>query len=157
LKTGLQGSWDDTGINDELDRNTDELNEFTAGVKIFLYGMVGWLGILTVTSVIVFTVMYIRLDRTYRALEESDVCSISTASSRRSGILNIFRPTQKNKTPLKFYDSDHDAVQSHGTIKVAATDDECECENGSVPRTVTFRPSAAVHKIQSVTASDSAC
>lgn len=155
--TGLQSSWENSGVPNALADNTDELNELTSGVKLLLYGMVGWLGLLTVASAIIFTIMYVRLDRTYHALEESDACSMTTSGSRRSSILDEFQQNDNKKSSFRFYDSDFDATQSGGTIKVPATDDDCECENGSMPKTIVTYRSAAVHHLNSVTASDSHC
>lgn len=116
--------------------------------------MVGWLGLLTVVSVVSFTIMYVRLDRTYRALQESDVCSVTTGS-QRSSVLDWFKSNDDKKTSLTFYDSDYDAAQNSGSIGIPATDNECESENGSMPKSVVTYRSAAVHHLNSVTASDS--
>lgn len=132
-------------------------------MKLLLYGMVGWLGLLTVVSVVSFTIMYVRLDRTYHALQEADVCSVTTGS-RRSSVLDWFKSNDGKRTSLTFYDSDYDAAQNavdvaqnSGSIGIPTTDHKSECENGSTPKSVVIYRSAAVHHLNSVTASDSQC
>lgn len=115
--------------------------------------MVGWLGLLTVVSVVSFTIMYVRLDRTYHALQESDVRSVTTGS-QRSGVLDWFKSNDGRRTSLTFYDSDYDYDAAQNAVDAAH---ESECENGSTPKSVVIYRSAAVHHLNSVTASDSQC
>lgn len=116
-------------LYEKLQENDLELDTLSNGIKILLYGMIGWLGLITIASVVVFIIVNIRLNQANRALDELEVGSESTVTSKRSRVVDIFSRTD----PPTFYSSDREPSSTQGdtdVIRVRATDDECECVNG---------------------------
>jgi len=62
------------------------ITQLNTGVSLLIYGMFGWLSVITATAVIVFSVVQRRLTRASSALDEFEAGSVSSASSvsRRS-------------------------------------------------------------------------
>ena len=116
------------GLYEKMQENDMELDTLSNGIKILLYSMIGWLGLITIASVVVFVIVNIRLNQANRALDELEVGSESTVTSKRSRVVDIFNRTE----PPTFYSSDREptSTQDAEVIKVRATDDECECVNG---------------------------
>jgi len=126
---GLQSSIEDLGLYEKMQENDSELDTLSNGIKLLLYGMIGWLGLITIASVVVFIIVNIRLNQANRALDELEVGSESTVTSKRSRVVDIFSRTD----PPTFYSSDKEqstTQDADDVIKVRATDDECECVNG---------------------------
>lgn len=126
---GLQSSFEELGLYEKMQENDLELDTLSNGIKVLLYAMIGWLGLITIASVVVFIIVNIRLNQANRALDELEVGSESTVTSKRSRVVDIFSRTD----PPTFYSSDREPSSTHDAdvIKVRATDDECECVNGS--------------------------
>jgi hypothetical protein len=116
------------GLYEKMQENDLELDTLSNGIKILLYSMIGWLGLITIASVVVFVIVNIRLNQANRALDELEVGSESTVTSKRSRVVDIFNRTE----PPTFYNSDREpsSTQDGDVIKVRATDDESECVNG---------------------------
>lgn len=60
----------------------EELKSLHGGVNVLVYGMVGWLSAITVGAIVVFAVVYARLARASRELDDAETGS--SVSSRRS-------------------------------------------------------------------------
>lgn len=147
---GLQSSWDETGLNDQLQENETDLDNLSTGIRILLYGMIGWLALITIASVVVFVIVNIRLNQANRALDELEVGSESTVTSKRSRVIDIFSRTE----PPTFYNLDREASQDGDVIKVRATDDECECVNGSPEKEPTSQEPAAASSSNTLPATE---
>jgi len=66
-----------------LDEHEEELSKLSGGVQMLIYGMVGWLGLVTVAAVCIFVGVYIRMSRVARSLDDAETgSSISSKSSR---------------------------------------------------------------------------
>jgi len=66
-----------------LDENDQELSKLSGGVQMLIYGMVGWLSVVTVAAVCIFAGVYIRMSRVARSLDDAETgSSISSKSSR---------------------------------------------------------------------------
>jgi len=118
------------GLYEKMQENDAELDTLSNGIKILLYGMIGWLGLITIASVVVFIIVNVRLNQANRALDELEIGSESTVTSKRSRVVDIFSRTD----PPTFYSPDREPsspTQDADVLKVRATDDECECVNGS--------------------------
>ena len=149
------------GINQEVQSNDVEISNLHSEVNYLLYGIGAWLGTVTIASVIIFVVVNIRLSQAARALEDAEIGSESTSTapsriSNQSKIRKIFHRPKKVIQP-KFYESDQDTTigpmssqQGPTEIKVPGTDDECECENGNIPRRLTSENSASVHSMHTL-------
>jgi hypothetical protein len=62
----------------------EELDKLHGGVNLLVYGMVGWLSAITIGAIVVFAVVYARLVRASRELDDAETgSSISSKSSRR--------------------------------------------------------------------------
>jgi len=117
------------GLYEKMQENDSELDTLSNGIKILLYGMIGWLGLITIASVVVFIIVNVRLNQANRALDELEVGSESTVTSKRSRVVDIF----SRMDPPTFYSPDREPstpTQDADVVKVRATDDECECVNG---------------------------
>jgi len=64
--------------------NDDELDKLSGGVDMLIYGMVGWLSVVTVAAVCIFVGVYVRMSRMARSLDDAETGSsvISSKSSR---------------------------------------------------------------------------
>lgn len=118
-----------------MNQNQADLDHLNWNIDLLLYCMIAWLGLISVVAVIVFVIVNVKLTQANRALDELEVGSVSTASSKRSRILDIFTRVE----PPTFYNVDREGSTCDGQpvpgniIKLPATDDECECVNGSGP------------------------
>ena len=66
-----------------LDENEEELTKLSGGVQMLIYGMVGWLSVVTVAAVCIFVGVYIRMSRVARSLDDAETgSSVSSKSSR---------------------------------------------------------------------------
>jgi len=66
-----------------LDENEEELAKLDGGVQMLIYGMVGWLSIVTVAAILIFVGVYIRMSRMARSLDDAETgSSVSSKSSR---------------------------------------------------------------------------
>jgi hypothetical protein len=62
----------------------EQLEKLHGGVSLLVYGMVGWLSTITIGAIVVFAIVYGRLARASRALDDAETgSSISSRSSRR--------------------------------------------------------------------------
>jgi hypothetical protein len=62
----------------------EELDKLHGGVNLLVYGMVGWLSAITIGAIVVFAVVYARLVRASRELDDAETgSSISSKTSRR--------------------------------------------------------------------------
>ena len=66
-----------------LDENEEELSKLSSGVQMLIYGMVGWLSVVTVAAICIFIGVYLRMSRMARSLDDAETgSSISSKSSR---------------------------------------------------------------------------
>jgi len=66
-----------------LDENEEELTQLRGGVQMLIYGMVGWLSVVTVAAVCIFIGVYVRMSRMASSLDDAEAgSSISSKSSR---------------------------------------------------------------------------
>ena len=77
------GVMDSHPIMAGLDENEEELSKLSGGVEMLVYGMVGWLSVVTVTAICIFIGVYIRMSRVARSLDDAETgSSVSSKSSR---------------------------------------------------------------------------
>jgi len=66
-----------------LDENDEELAKLSVGVQMLIYGMVGWLSVVTIAAICIFVVVYVRMSRMAKSLDDAETgSSISSKSSR---------------------------------------------------------------------------
>jgi len=51
---------------------------------MLVYGMIAWLGVITIAAVVVFVLVHLRLRRTMQSLDDAEIGSMSSGSSRTS-------------------------------------------------------------------------
>ena len=77
------GLVDSHPIMSGLAEHESELDRLSGGVQMLVYGMVGWLSVVTVAAVCIFIGVYVRMSRMARALDDAETgSSISSKSSR---------------------------------------------------------------------------
>ena len=77
------GLVDSNPIMSGLDENDEELSQLSGGVEMLIYGMVGWLSVVTVAALFIFVGVYVRMSRMARSLDDAETgSSISSKSSR---------------------------------------------------------------------------
>jgi hypothetical protein len=139
-----------SGLKD-AEQNLDKLS---GGVHVLVYGMVGWLGVITIGAIVVFAVVYTRLSRAARALDDAETgSSISSKSSKRSQCPDKFsrqfnssidRPDIGSMPTL--YDFDFEAsVHTSMQTKMPVEIDSDSEPTGIVTPTVTAVRSASLH------------
>jgi len=75
-----------------LDENEEELTQLSGGVQMLIYGMVGWLSVVTVAAIFIFIGIYVRMSRMARSLDDAETgSSVSSKSSRSSSSFIIDR------------------------------------------------------------------
>merc|ERR1712150_161511 len=98
---GLQGVVN--VFDKELEKDDNEVHKFADGVSSLVKGMVGWLAVVTIATVVVFVVIYKRLGRGGESSDTlkipADVESFDDQSSYiRSSIINFHHiPSQLSK------------------------------------------------------------
>jgi len=66
-----------------FDENEKELEQIGGGLQMLIYGMVGWLSVVTVAAICIFIGVYIRMSRVARSLDDAETgSSVSSKSSR---------------------------------------------------------------------------
>jgi len=92
------GLVDSKPIMSGLDEHEEELTKLSGGVQMLIYGMVGWLGLVTVAAVCIFVGVYIRMSRVARSLDDAETgSSISSKSSRYVQIIGVPHVHCENK------------------------------------------------------------
>jgi len=77
------GLVDSHPIMSGLDENEEELTQLSGSVRVLIYGMVGWLSVVTVAALCIFIGVYVRMSRMARSLDDAETgSSISSKSSR---------------------------------------------------------------------------
>jgi len=82
------GLVDSKPIMTGLDEHEEELTKLSGGVQMLIYGMVGWLGLVTVAAVCIFVGVYIRMSRVARSLDDAETGSSISSKSSRSVLHN---------------------------------------------------------------------
>lgn len=76
-----------------LAANSDDLDELNEGVGLLVYGMIGWLSIVTLAAIIVFVVVHVKLSRAAKLLADEESSTIVTAKkSKKKGSRSRSRP-----------------------------------------------------------------
>jgi hypothetical protein len=82
----------------------EQLEKLHGGVSLLVYGMVGWLSTITIGAIVVFAIVYGRLVRASRALDDAETgSSISSKSTRHARV-----PESATRIGDSDYDSDDD-------------------------------------------------
>ena len=77
------GLVDSHPIMSGLDEHDEELTKLHGGMLVLVYGMVGWLSVVTVAAVCIFVGVYVRMSRMSRFLDDAETgSSVSSKSSR---------------------------------------------------------------------------
>jgi len=77
------GLVDSHPIMSGLDEHDEELTKLHGGMLVLVYGMVGWLSVVTVAAVCIFVGVYVRMSRMSRSLDDAETgSSVSSKSSR---------------------------------------------------------------------------
>jgi len=77
------GLVDSQPILSGLDAHEEELTKLSGGVQMLIYGMVGWLSVVTVAALVIFVGVYVRMSRVARSLDDAETgSSIASADSR---------------------------------------------------------------------------
>jgi hypothetical protein len=64
-----------------LEDNGEDIAKLHEGVNLLVYGMIGWLTIITLAAIVVFVVIYTRLSRAARELDDAEAGSTSGSKS----------------------------------------------------------------------------
>jgi len=79
----VSGLVDSNPLISGLDANAEDLEVLGGGVQMLIYGMVGWLSVVTVAAVCIFIGVYVRMSRMSRSLDDAETgSSVSSKSSR---------------------------------------------------------------------------
>ena len=120
------------GVGGGLDANDAEISDLNGSVRLLVFGMIAWLGTITVTAVAIFVVVTLRLRRASQALDDAEMGSLSTVSSKRSARSNptVVAAAGGGKTgPLEFRAA-RTPVHAPNGVRGAATEVKSPAEFG---------------------------
>jgi hypothetical protein len=84
-----------------LSDNAEDIDKLHEGVNLLVYGMIGWLTIITLAAIVVFVVVYARLSRAARALDDAEAGStVSGATSKSSAKASKRSRSKQRPAPL---------------------------------------------------------
>jgi len=76
-----------------LAANSDDLDELNEGLGLLVYGMIGWLAIVTLAAIVVFVVVHVKLSRAAKLLADEEAFSgVAPKKSRKKGSRPTSRP-----------------------------------------------------------------
>jgi hypothetical protein len=123
---GLQAQFMAQGAGGQVIEDENKVQSLESGVNTLALGMAGWLGIMTLASIVIFVIVYKRLGRNSADVKDAETGSVQSSNDAKSSIIDFspfpsLREADLGTTPERScLDSDDDSLND--LPKVHTTD-----------------------------------
>jgi hypothetical protein len=87
--TGLQASFMAQGGGSRITDDEAKVEELSSGIDTLAIGMAGWLGLMTVASLVIFVIVWKRLGKNDKEDTDAEAGSVQSSSDARSSIVDF--------------------------------------------------------------------